>query len=158
MLPQLPFRQPPIPVSGFMAFYRKPWFPFTLPFLLYFIAIETARHLPQWQHLLFLAGISLAGAALWSWRARFLSSAAPPPGGGYRMSDRSAGRWRQRPVLATGSTVGLAPPCLPGLAIALVILTGNDNERTVHPVFRDAFAGFGRAVLARLYAALSDRA
>jgi CAAX prenyl protease-like protein len=71
MLPQLPFRQPPIPVSGFMAFYRKPWFPFTLPFLLYFIAIETARHLPQWQHLLFLAGISLAGAALWSWRARF---------------------------------------------------------------------------------------
>lgn len=52
-------------------FYHKTWFPYIVPFLLYFAISETSKYLPQWYFHLYLAKILLAGGLLWVWRHKF---------------------------------------------------------------------------------------
>ena len=52
-------------------FYHKIWFPYIVPFLLYFIISEATKYLPEWYFHLYLAKILLAGGLFWVWRHKF---------------------------------------------------------------------------------------
>lgn len=58
-------------------FYRKSWFPYVTPFLVYLTLSEAVKYLPVWVPHLYLVRTVLCGYLLWLWRHKFHGDYAP---------------------------------------------------------------------------------
>ncbi len=56
--------------------YRKPWFPYVAPFILFLVLTEPANYFPELIPYLYVAKTLLVGALLWFWRYKYVDDFA----------------------------------------------------------------------------------
>jgi hypothetical protein len=57
--------------------FKKSWFPYVSPFVLFLLLTGLVRFFPAWSHIIYIGKTLIVGALLWRWRHEYAADISP---------------------------------------------------------------------------------